>query len=522
MCLVLFVLLLGTGICFAAGDAEAKEDVTIIKWFGNRGVPGDGAPIVGMLEELVSVEVGFPVEFELYGVADDNVGPKLQLMLAANDLPDWFPYLPAVDDDFMRQAAAKFSVEEMKEYLPNQVKGLLKVMNDTGLDEAETWARYQDATDGLMWGMPRMWTTGWVPNGQIWRTDILEELGYDIPATIAETEEVFTAFKAAYPDKYGMGGSGELDWQCFDQVFNAFGILAGGHGIRDGKVQEHFVWPEFKEALEVLTRWYGKGFIDPEFITHPNSVKFRLYSEGKYLTTEWAGKNMWELSPSTRKIGGLVANVPGAKSEPATHIRADKNVKAVQHVWNPFLLQANGFGIHLADDRDALHKVMQVVNAFGEQEIGRLAAWGIEGEHYSFDNAGIYKRDEAVQAMAAGDRADKYGFGSFWVGAGTNYVVKDDERIIDQYVTGSPDAIYGSNNVELWFDGSVITGSVTDEAGNDIEKMIKADSKLNWFVMTVKIVTGQEPIEYYDEWLDYYYENGGTEWEENATRLYLN
>ena len=55
-------------------------------------------------------------------------------------------------------------------------------------------------------------------------------------------------------------------------------------------------------------------------------------------------------------------------------------------------------------------------------------------------------------------------------------------------------------------DGSIKADAVTDGNGNDIGKMMKADSKLNPFVMTIKIITGHQPIEYYDERLYYYQE----------------
>jgi hypothetical protein len=65
-------------------------------------------------------------------------------------------------------------------------------------------------------------------------------------------------------------------------------------------------------------------------------------------------------------------------------------------------------------------------------------------------------------------------------------------------------AVDHSQRVQI--DRSIKAGAVKDGNGNDIEKMMKADSKLNWFVVTIKIITGQEPIEYYDEWLYYYQE----------------
>ena len=82
-----------------------------------------------------------------------------------------------------------------------------------------------------------------------------------------------------------------------------------------------------------------------------------------------------------------------------------------------------------------------------------------------------------------------------------------------------PNGIYGANNLDLWF--PVVGGTVRDESDEDIGAMMAGDAKLDYFVMAVQIITGERPLEYYDEWLEYYYANGGREWEKHATRLYL-
>ena len=110
-------------------------------------------------------------------------------LLAANDLPDVFQRFN-IDPKFLEQAATKFSVQFYKENMPGQYKWLLQLGQSVGKSEAETWSTYQDAKDGMMWGAPRIWEWGWVPSGQMWRKDLLDQLGYRIPATLAEAEKV--------------------------------------------------------------------------------------------------------------------------------------------------------------------------------------------------------------------------------------------------------------------------------------------------------------------------------------------
>ena len=185
--LALVVLLFAVSPAFAGGTQQraAADDVTVIRWFGTRGVPNEGAPIPGMLEDMLSDKLGYQVRFELSGTPDDDFQPVLNLALAAQDLPDVM-LIFAVENDFTRQAVAKFELDEMLTHMPRLSSMLVELMQDLNLDEDATWARYQD-DEGLMWGTPRIWDMGWVPSGQVWRQDILDELGFGIPATIAET-----------------------------------------------------------------------------------------------------------------------------------------------------------------------------------------------------------------------------------------------------------------------------------------------------------------------------------------------
>ena len=518
----LLILVLASGLASAAGEAEAgaADDVTVIRWFGTRGVPGPDAPIPPLLEELVSRKVGFDVKFEIYGAVDNHM-EIIQLNLAANDLPDLF-HVFNINEDFLRQASAKFEVQEMAENMPESTKWLRGLMNQLGLDEDETWAIYQDSSDGRMWGTPRIWDLGWVPSGQMWRKDVLDDLGYETPTTIAETEEVFAAYKAAFPDKYAMGASGKAPWwQAFDQVFNAYGIVAGGQGMRDGMLKQHFTFPEFKEALATLRNWYAKGYIDPEFITHNNGDKFRIFAQGDYLTTEWMGRQSWTGDENARSIGELVHNVPGAMAVPGTHIAKDANSKPLQRVWNPFLTQLIVFGKHLDDDHEHIHKIMQVADLISlDPETKLLAGFGIEGEHYTIPEGETAPQlVPAINALSTADRTDQFGFGFYWDGTFSTYSFQSStiEALIEEHVL-DPNGTYGANKLDLWF--PVVGGPVRNESGEDIGAMMAGDAKLDSFVMTVQIVTGKRPLDYYDEWLEYYYANGGHQWEEHATRLY--
>lgn len=517
---VLALLLVSTGFAVAAGgqDAAASEETLEITWFAWRGIAGEDAPIPPLIEDAISKKVGFAVKFNMVGgVADGEVHATQQMMLAANELPDVFNRFN-IDPEFLAHAATKFSLNDLKANMPETYKFLNGLMEQLGLDRDENWGTYQD-TDGMMWGVPRIWDMAWVPWGQMWRKDILDELGYDIPRTIPETEEVFEALKAVYPDMYGMGARGRTDWQAFDLVFNAYGIGMGRQTVRNGKIVQPWATREFREGLQVLRRWYEKDFIDPDFQNHAIEY-YENMAAGKYIVVQWIGRGNWDFNAGedTQYFNALRDNVPGASLVAATHIARDKNTKPAQVVWNPFLTQLTVLGKHLENDLERLHKIMQVGDVLAlDREVKILSGSGIEGEHFFYpEGERVPKALPEVASMSTAERADKLGIGFIWQGNFSTYSMMNSraQKVIDDYLL-DPNGPYHSSKLDLLF--PLVKGRVTDSSGEQVQ----ASPPTRWFELAVKIITGEEPIEYYDEWLETYYDSGGRAWEEHATRLYL-
>jgi len=519
---VLCALVLVAGFAVAEGKSEgsAAAQPLNIRLFSVRGFPGEDTVIPGMIEDLISDKVGYPVTFELLGGGDDStLNPEVDMLLAANELPDVFQRFN-IQPDFLEQAASKFSIQEYREYMPRQVKRLVEIMNQLGKDEAQTWSIYQDPADGMMWGAARIWEWGWIPSGQMWRKDILDELGYDIPTTLGEAEEVFEAYKAVYPDKYALTGRGQTNWQCFDLVFNAYNFtFLSGTVVRDNTVKQVFTTREFRQSLDWLRRWYEREYWDPDFINQ-GLEWITNFAEGNYVVTQWIKDWNFPTGEDTSYLNNLRDNVPGAMAVAARHLAADENTKPGQGVWDPFLTQLTVFGKQLEGDRDKLHKVMTVMDLLAmDREVNYLAVNGIEGEHYIIpEGEQVPKAIPPVAGMPAAEVTAKYGFGSYWAMpvSSSRPLLSSTQEMYEEFVFND-DAIYNMNSINYLWAGGVANGPVTDESGEPVQ----VSTQTSWFDLVVAIMTGAEPIEYYDEWLDYYYDSGGRKWEEHATRLYL-
>ena len=191
---LLFVV---AGFAVAAGATETAttQEPLVIRWFGIRGFPGENTPYPEILEELLAKKMGYPVKFDMMGgVEDGQLHSTIDMLLAANDLPDVFQRFN-VDPEWLAQAVCKFSFDEYKENMPKQYKWITGLIDQLGANPDDIWSMVVDPSDGRLWGHPGVWEDGWIPSGEIWRKDILDELGYDIPTTIAEAEQVFEAYK---------------------------------------------------------------------------------------------------------------------------------------------------------------------------------------------------------------------------------------------------------------------------------------------------------------------------------------
>jgi hypothetical protein len=278
-----------------------------------------------------------------------------------------------------------------------------------------------------------------------------------------------------------------------------------------------FTTREFRQALEVLRRWYEKGYWDPNFVNH-GLEWITNFAEGKYLVTQWTKDWDFYKGVDTGYLNNLRDNVPGAMAVAARHLAADENTKPGQGVWDPFLTQLTVFGKQLENDRTKLQKILNVADLIGmDREVAYLAGSGIEGEHYVLDEDGLPKAIPPVAGMATAEMHTKYGFGFYWVGviSGSLPLNRKTQSLYQEFVFDEG-AIYGGDSINYLFTPTVVKGPVTDDSGEPVQTA----TKTSWFQLVVDVMTGAQPIEYYDEWVEFYYDSGGRAWEENATRLY--
>jgi multiple sugar transport system substrate-binding protein/putative aldouronate transport system substrate-binding protein len=195
---------------------------------------------------------------------------KISMAIASNSLPD--------------AVVASSRNQFVKAYQAGELMDITKVFDDYAgaflkTKEAMENGAYiaQAKFDGKLWAIPSATVTTDGVNLVIIRQDWLKKVGLPAPRTLADVEKAARAFLdaglckigIASPDKRGRFYCTFLESSNnpygFDPVFQALGANPG-YWAKDasGKVTYGTILPEMKTSLAFLNDWYKKGLLDPE------------------------------------------------------------------------------------------------------------------------------------------------------------------------------------------------------------------------------------------------------------------
>lgn len=140
------------------------------------------------------------------------------------------------------------------------------------LDENPEIAKQITTDEGQIYAFPAIGDESVnVTAGYYFREDMLKAVGLDAPKTIADWEEVLTAFKEELGVESPFTGQSSHLIAGYSWLAGAFDTYSGYY-VRDGKVQYGFMDEGYKEYVETMARWYKNGLIDQEIFGNDNKV----------------------------------------------------------------------------------------------------------------------------------------------------------------------------------------------------------------------------------------------------------
>ncbi len=222
------------------------------------------------------------------------------------------------------------------------------------------------------------------------RGDWLDELNFEIPKTVAEWEEIFTAFR-----DNKTGGVGPMDVSSTglpgeNNIASAYGIVSKSPYMiqRDGAVACTIIEDSYRDFLSLMSRWYDENLINRDFLS----------------TSQWA--QMGAGPDEARMAANQSGAFPGLYSQSGTYW-ADVNIaeEGLYAVMVPHATLekgvANKVGIQRSEparvatsgalifaDSDYVEEAIKMYDYIYSEDGILLSNWGIEGETFAYDENG--------------------------------------------------------------------------------------------------------------------------------------
>lgn len=214
----------------------------------------------------IDLEVAFSAD-----TTTDAYKQKMNVMLASGEFPDVVRWS---DRTFFKQAQEAGFIQPIGPSFDAYATDAVKAY-ETNYAEA-----FEGATiDGVLYAFPYM-NDNFHQAYNLWiRDDWLENTGTEPPKTVEEMVELARIFTEEDPDgngvddTYGFAFSGTVTQNNYGTITglaNAFGVPgfdSTGTFFRkdDGELTFAWIQPEMKEVLSILRDMYEKGYINPEF-----------------------------------------------------------------------------------------------------------------------------------------------------------------------------------------------------------------------------------------------------------------
>lgn len=488
----------------ADNSTADNEEPVKIEWLAYNCYeqPDENAEIIKMVEEE------FNVDFEFWFVDDQKWDEILGAKLSSGDMPDIMRIKNTSNiPTYVKQGILAEWPDWMLEKTPSFV---------AQVEEADTEgnADIDVMYEGKRYAIKIPSLNGTYPTVLVWRNDWLKNVGINkIPETLDEFEEAIYAFRNNDPDGNGKKDTYGISNTTMNAVFGAYGPIPlkefRGTGtqnlfyiMKDGKIDYACIQPEMKDALAKLQKWYADGVIDPEFITGENTAGYwatsQAFENGKVGVTGMVLSDHWQTPINEEGLGAGACYNEFFEMHPELVFGEDieiggslvgPNGASGTHCWGAF--NSTGFGIttKCAEDPRKMEVIAAMIEKFSsDPEWARLLQRGIEGKHYE-------KVEGGFKALPPYDEPGT-NIGTSVLGLGINFQQQREDgdwqfEFRDKYkTTGYSDILVPPT-----------------EAADAYLTDLKTDT-LDAYI---KIITGEESIDYFDTFVDEFLKNGGAE-----------
>ncbi|NGZ76517.1 extracellular solute-binding protein [Saccharibacillus alkalitolerans] len=499
-----------------SGTGPSSAPEYRISWTMHQNLPvPEDAEMVRYIEEKYNVDL------DIWNLENNRYESLLDLKLAQEGAPDLLRVRQPQDLLKYQQQGllAEIPEETLRRCAPNLYAAIRRYAPD--------YADY-GRIDGKIYGIPVVNPTNAYRIPVVYRQDWLDKLGLKTPQTLDEFEKVIYAFANEDPDGNGIKDTYGLSLEGMNVVFGAFGQIVFADQLyfseKDGRLVVGALQPEMKEALRYLRKWYKDGVIDPEFITGENKGGYKHLSHafinGRIGMTSMGNYYHWidngDYTAWTVDERGNSLETPASATYNVKELKA-KNPEAEVSFGRPFsgpggkrgskaydmLMSFTAIGANVAKEPGKLEKVLQILDGVSANPdpIERATLKnGVIGKHWKW--AGPQRED--IVALPPYDRDPNY----------LNSIGANIGMMVPYPPTGRREqwaATLGLEKDGIYNALEVSTPSLVRDSAGLI--MLKNRAYISF-------ITGERPLEEFDQFVAEFMEAGGEEVlrEANAAR----
>ncbi|MFF5228860.1 extracellular solute-binding protein [Dactylosporangium sp. NPDC000521] len=310
-------------------------------------------------------------------VPGSDYNQKRSVVVAAGDAPMIIPKTYHPDEEAYIASGAILPVSDHLDLMPNFRDQVARWNLQADLDT------YRQE-DGKFYLLPGLHEDVWSEYSVAVRTDVLQQLGLQVPKTWEDLRTVLRAMKAAHPDVYPL--SDRWSSPANPGANNLLSIVGAAYGTLAGWSYQHASWddaakafvytgasPQYKQLVEYLSSLVAEKLVDPESFTQSDDIAKQKFANGRSFVISCNAQTVVnELRPGIAKIpGATVSKIP-----PPTGPMGD--TKAGSRLEGGVMISAKA--------RDSKHFValMQFMDWLYYSPQGKLfAKWGVEGTTYT-------------------------------------------------------------------------------------------------------------------------------------------
>ena len=207
-------------------------------------------------------------------------------------------------------------------------------------------------------------------------SSVAQEYGIsEAPVTLADYEAMFAKMAAD-----GMAGFAPAMNGRVDQFMWPYGISSGYFLDENGNVKFGPYTQEYKQYLTMMNDWYNKGYLHKDFSSNLSaSQRMNLFLNKQVGMLINSVDNTY-VAATAKGDNLLVANYP--------RMEAGQEIPFVKVSWDTIPVNGEPQTTVISATSENKELAMMYLNYFYTQEGADLCNWGIEGKHYTVDDAG--------------------------------------------------------------------------------------------------------------------------------------